>query len=36
MTPQIDPGTHHEPPVLHDFYYHIVDGAPVLDTDHDN
>lgn len=32
MTPQIDPVERHPLPVLHDLYYHIEDGAPVLDS----
>lgn len=32
MTPRID-GEHNEStPVLHDFYYHLEDAAPVLDN----
>ena len=36
MTPKID-GEHHETtPVCHDFYYHVEDGAPVLDKNTDD
>lgn len=30
MTPHIDGEHHEERPVLHDFYYAVIDGVPVL------